>query len=334
MRTKDFKKLTQIISASVIFILSTDIALAERHVTVATIGNVPSELKSENKQEIVNHVIAFWEKELKQVLPDKPDIIVLPEFCDLSGEGEDYLRVRRNQVLDYFSSVARNNHCYIAFGMKREEREGLWRNSCVVIDRNGDIAGIYNKNFPTIGEMESGIKASDEASVIKCDFGRVAIAICYDLNFDELRMRYVKEKPDLILFSSMYHGGVAQSIWAYSCRAYFVGSVYRPTPSEIRNPMGQVVASSTNYFDFAVARINLDCELVHLDYNLPKLTALKEKYGTGVTVSDPGELASVLVTSEENKITVDGMIKEFGIEILDDYLNRAREFRLSNGNLK
>ena len=163
--------------------------------------------------------------------------------------------------------------------MKREEKEGLWRNSCVVIDRNGGIAGIYNKNFPTIREMESGIKACNEAHVIKCDFGRVAIAICYDLNFDELRMQYVKEKPDLILFSSMYHGGVAQSIWAYTCRAYFVGSVYRQTPSEIRNPMGEVVASSTNYFDFAVARINLDCELVHLDYNREKLTALKEKYG-------------------------------------------------------
>ena len=334
MKTKDSIKLFNIVSASAIFILSTGIALAERHVTVATIGNVPSELKSENKQEIVNHVIAFWKKELKQVLPDKPDLIVLPEFCDLSGEGEDYLRVRKNQVLDYFSSVAKSNHCYIAFGMQREEKEGLWRNSCVVIDRNGGIAGIYNKNFPTIREMESGIKACDEAPVIKCDFGRVAIAICYDLNFDELRLRYIKEKPDLILFSSMYHGGVAQNIWAYSCRAYFVGSVYRQTPSEIRNPMGQVIASSTNYFDFAVARINLDCELVHLDYNWEKLTALKEKYGTGVTVSDPGELASVLVTSEESKITADGMIKEFGIEPLDEYINRAREFRRSNGYLK
>jgi hypothetical protein len=334
MKTKDFKILRCIVAASVVLILYTDIALAERHVTVATIGNVPEEINSENKQEIVDHVIAFWKKELKQVLPDKPDLIVLPEFCDLSGEGEEYLRVRKNQVLDYFSSVAKNNHCYIAFGMKREEREGLWRNSCVVIDRNGGIAGIYNKNFPTIGEMESGIKACNEAPLIQCDFGRVAIAICYDLNFDELRMRYVKEKPDLVLFSSMYHGGVAQNIWAYTCRAYFVGSVYKPAPSEIRNPMGQVVASSTNYFDFAVARINLDCELVHLDYNWEKLTALKEKYGTGVTVSDPGELASVLVTSEESKITADGMIKEFGIEPLDDYLNRAREFRRSNGNLK
>jgi hypothetical protein len=333
MKTKALKKLFFFISAAALILLSSEI-LAERHVTVATIGNVPAAIKSENKQDLVDHVTAFWEKELKQVLPDKPDLIVLPEFCDLSGEGEDYLMVRKNQVLDYFSSVAKKNHCYIAFGMKREEKKGLWRNSCVVIDRNGGIAGIYNKNFPTIEEMEGGIKACDEAPIITCDFGRVAIAICYDLNFDELRMRYAREKPDLIIFSSMYHGGVAQSMWAYTCSAYFIGAVYRQTPSEIRNPMGQVVASSTNYFDFAVARINLDCELVHLDYNREKLAALKEKYGPLVNISDPGELASVLVTSEDSKVTVDQMIGEFSIERLDDYLNRARKFRLITGNLK
>jgi hypothetical protein len=334
MKSEMLTRLKCIITASAILMINAGIANAERHVTVATIGNAPTSIVSDNKQEIVNHVIAFWEKELKQVLPDKPDLIVLPEVCDLSGEGEDYLKVRKNQVLDYFSSVAKTNHCYIAFGMDREEKEGLWRNSCVVLDRKGGIAGIYNKNFPTIREMESGIKACNDSPVITCDFGRVAIAICFDLNFDELRLRYVKEKPDLIIFSSMYHGGVEQNYWAYSCRAYFVGSVYRQTPSEIRNPMGDVVASSTNYFDFAVARINLDCALVHLDYNWEKLTALKEKYGPDVTISDPGKLASVLITSEDSKTTVDQMIKEFGIERLDDYLNRARDFRLSNGKLK
>jgi hypothetical protein len=160
------------------------------------------------------------------------------------------------------------------------------------------------------------------------------VAICFDLNFDELRLKYVKEKPDLIIFSSMYHGGVAQNIWAYTCRSWFVASVYRQTPSQIRNPMGEVVASSTNYFDYTVSRINLDCRLVHLDYNRDKLRALKEKYGPTVTISDPGELASVLVTSENDKVTVDQMIKEFGIELLDDYLDRARAFRLSNDNMK
>ena len=217
-------------------------------------------MQVDNKQEIVDHVIAFWEKELKQVLPDKPDLIVLPEFCDLSGEGDEYLRVRKNQVLDYFASVAKSNNCYIAFGMKREEKTGLWRNSCVVLDRKGGIAGIYNKNFPTIQEMESGIKACDDAPVITCDFGRVAIAICYDLNFDELRLRYAREKPDLIIFSSMYHGGVVQNILGIFVQGLFRQDLFTGRhPSEIRNPMGNVIASSTNYFDFAVARINLDC---------------------------------------------------------------------------
>ena len=74
--------------------------------------------------------------------------------------------------------------------MIREENEGVLRNSCVILDRNGEIAGIYDKNFPTIGEMEKGIKAGKEAPIIQLDFGKVAVAICFDLNFDELREQY------------------------------------------------------------------------------------------------------------------------------------------------
>lgn len=311
-----------------------DFIAAERYVTIATIGNTPASLKSDNKQEIVDHVIKFWDKELKQVLPDKPDLIVLPEFCDLSAEGEDYLEVRKNQVLDFFASMAKSNRCYIAFGTQRKDKDQFWRNSCVLLDRNGEITAIYDKNFPTIGEMEQGIKASDKAPVIECDFGRVAIAICFDLNFDELMEKYAEEKPDLIIFSSMYHGGLVQNTWAYSCRSHFVSSVYRGTPSEIRNPMGEVIASNTNYFDYAVEKINLDCKLVHLDYNWSKLTALKQKYGTSVNISDPGKLASVLITSNCSMATAEEMVKEFEIEMLDDYMSRAREFRLRKGNLK
>ena len=68
--------------------------------------------------------------------------------------------------------------------------------------------------------------------------------------------------------------------------------------------------------------------MVHLDYNWSKLIALKEKYGTGVTISDPGKLGTVLVTSEDKNVTVGQMIKEFDLELLDDYFNRVRAFRL------
>lgn len=334
MKNEMIKRGVILVSLFTVTSIFSDFISAERYVKVATIGNSPSSIESNSKQEIVDHVIKYWDVKLKQVLPDKPDLIVLPEFCDLSDEGEEYLEVRKNQVLDYFASVAKSNKCYIAFGMKRKDRDQLWRNSCVLLDRKGEITGIYDKNYPTIGEMENGIIASDKAPVIQCDFGRVAIAICYDLNFDELMDKYVKEKPDLIIFPSMYHGGLVQNTWAYNCRSHFVSAVNRSNPSEIRNPMGDVIASNTNYFDYAVARINLDCKLVHLDYNWSKLTALKQKYGTSVTISDPGKLASVLITSNSSTVTAQEMVKEFEIEILDDYLNRAREFRLKDGNLK
>ncbi len=300
---------------------------AANYITVATIGTVPVLDEHQDPQALVNQVMDFWQKELDQVLPDKPDLIVLPEVCDLSLAGDDYLRVRKNQVRDFFASVARNNHCYIAYGTKRQDDEGLWWNSCIMLDRNGGIAGIYDKNYPTIGEMEGGIKASKVAPLINCDFGKVAVAICFDLNFNELRDHYVEEKPDLIIFSSMYHGGLVQANWAFACRSYFVGSVYKGNPSEIRNPVGDVVATSTNYFDYAVARINLDVKLVHLDYNWEKLAALKKKYGTAVSISDPGQVGAVIVASEDRNINTEQMIREFDIELLDDYFNRAIGYR-------
>lgn len=90
----------------------------------------------------------------------------------------------------------------------RIDEDGKFRNSTILLDRVGKLTGIYDKNFPTIGEIGDGIKPGDEVPVFKCDFGRVALAICFDLNFEELLVKYEKAKPDIILFPSNYHGMV------------------------------------------------------------------------------------------------------------------------------
>ena len=329
---KIFMNLTRIlISFILILFVSSADSFATKYVTVATIGASPEINRDQKPQKMVDQVISFWNSELKQVLPDKPDLIVLPEACDLSGAGIEYRKVRKNQIIDFFASVAKANNCYIAYGTLRDEKDGTIRNSCIIIGRNGEIAGIYDKNFPTIYEMEKNIMPGKSAPVIQLDFGKVGTAICFDLNFEELREEYAGQDPDLIIFSSVYHGGLAQSMWAYTCRSHFVGAVSR-NPSQIRNPLGEVLASSSNYQDYVVKRINLDCELVHLDYNQGRLKAMKNKYGPRVTVSDPGYLGSVLVTSEDEKISALDMIKEFEIELLNDYFARSRGFRKKNLN--
>jgi len=313
-------------------IFTASYAFSERYVIIATIGNTPPFIENDNKQEIVDHVIRFWDEKLKQVPRQKPDLIVLPELCDLSLLGEEYLAVRKDQVLSFFASVARVNKCYIAFGMQRRDEEEFWRNSVIILDRTGEIAGIYNKNFPTIGEMQIGIKASNEAQIIETDFGRVAVAICFDLNFDELLKKYASQKPDLIILSSMYHGGLAQSVWAFTCQSYFVGSVYRGYPSQIRNPFGEVISSSNSRYDYTVKKINLDFRRVHLAYNTLNLAAMKKKYGNTVKISDSGESASVIISSENKNVTIDQMIREFEITEFNDYLDQIREFRHEGGH--
>jgi hypothetical protein len=312
-----------------------------RVITIATIGAKPISIDPDTEpQKVVDAMIAHWKRKFEQVLPDQPDLIVVPEACDRpSGFSQEkqlqYFAVRKDHVQEFFARTAEENHCYIIYSARREMPDGSWRNSSVLIDRSGKIAGIYNKNHPTIGEMDSGILCGREAPVIQCDFGTVAMAICFDLNFDEIRLQYAKAQPDLILFSSMYHGGMMQEYWAYSCRSHFVGAIAGSgTFSEIRDPLGRILASSTNYFDYAVATVNLDCRVAHLDYNWGKLSALKAKYGPDVEISDPGCLGAVLITSKHSDKSVDDMVQEFGIELLDDYFERALAYRQKPGNME
>ena len=302
-----------------------------RYLTLSTIGMRfgQTAVTASSFKEMVTDTISSLKSELDQVLPDKPDLVVLPEFCDspykFQCSVEDtlaYYKERGNRVLDFLGGIARENSCNIAYPSFLEMAGGR-TNSIRIIDRSGKVSGTYSKNHLTIGEIEEmGLLCGKSAEVIECDFGRVACAICFDLSFDELRLKYAAQKPDLIIFSSMYHGGLMQNYWAYSCRAHFAGAVWG-NPGTVISPVGEIIASTTNYFDFATAAMNLDSAVVHLDYNWDRLRAMREKYRTKVKVHDPGYLGSVLISSETEELTIRDMIREFEIEVLDDYMDRV-----------
>ena len=310
-----------------------------RYLTISTIGHKALQFSSVPPQESVDKMLDFWNKKLDCVLPDMPDLIVLPEACDrydgMTGKSRiDYYAARGDKMLEFFSRKAKENNCYIAYSAAFQVADGTFRNCTQLIGRDGEVAGIYNKNHVVIEETtEYRILCGKNADLIETDFGTVACAICFDLNFDELRLKYAAKKPDLILFSSMYHGGLMQSYWAYSCRAHFVGAIQN-LPSAILSPSGEILATTTNYFDYVTHTVNLDCKLVHLDYNWEKISAAKAKYGRGFIMKDPGLLAAVLLSSELDNVTIDEIIEEFEIETLDNYMARALKHRHTPGNME
>lgn len=265
--------------------------------------------------------------QIAQVLPDKPDLIVLPEACDRPSNfnGQkifDYYHLRGERVLEALAGIAREHSCYITYPAIRSLPDGTWRNSVQLIDRRGAVVAIYDKYHPLVSEIEAGIKSGTDAVVAECDFGRVGFAICFDLNFDEIRQKYLKARPDLMLFCSMYHGGLMQAYWAYSGRMFFAASV-SGVGGFIISPVGALVKKSTNYFNYVTAGINLDCVVAHLDFNWERLSALRAKYGAKVQIIDPGYLGSVLVSSEADNISARDMAREFELELLDDYFARS-----------
>ena len=308
----------------------------QREIVVSALGQRPMMDKPFPDERSVTRMIEFWRGNLAAVLPDHPDLIVVYEDCDnyplyTTEESLAYYECRGERIRDFFAEEARANHCYIAYCAYRSAGDGSWRNCMELIGRNGECAGTYNKNYPVPEETLLGrLRAGREAHVLETDFGKVAMVICFDLNFVELLEKYREQQPDLILFSSVYHGGLMQKVWASRCDAYFIGAVCDDECSVV-NPLGETVALSSNYFSHVTAALNLDYQVLHLDGNRKKLEAAKLRYGRDITVFDPGHLGRVLLTSRHPERSSAEIAAEFDMELWRDYYRRSREHRRAPG---
>ena len=298
-----------------------------RYANISTIGAAAVTADGTQKDEAVRERVEnILTEQISKVLPDRPDLILLPEMCDVprnfdAPRRERYLRSRGDYGIRFFASLAKEHHCNIAFSTYRFGDGDYTLNTMFIADRQGGIAGCYNKNHVVInGELDQNVRCGVEAPIIELDIGRVACVICFDLNFDVLRAHYKALKPEIILFSSMFHGGILQQVWAQSCRAYFVSAVADAWPSSVYAPHGEMMGHTTNYTNHATVAVNLDYALVHLDNNLEKLAAIKKDHGTGVKIHDPGNLGYVLLTSESAEFNAADLLRDYRIAALDDYL--------------
>lgn len=308
-----------------------------RYVKVAALGMMPADIETKPEgMSILDFELEHLKKNIAKVLPDKPDLIILPEACDrpmaqtFTPEGimKYYLEERGDKVLDYLKQVAIDNNCYVAYAAWRQAEDGYGRNACKMIDRKGNVIGTYDKNHLTPREFDLyNIIPGEKETVFECDFGRVGCIICFDMNFEEIREKYKKADVDMIIFPSNYHGGLNRYFFALDTRAYLVSASSYHCPPDVVNPVGSTVSESTIYYDYLVDTINLDYMVCHLDGNKPKIEAAKQKYGEKFKIFDPNYLAAVLISYEGTDKTVKDIAKEFDIISYDEYLDIAREER-------
>jgi predicted amidohydrolase len=236
--------------------------------------------------------------------------------------------------LDRVRAAARRHRMYVVWPRAEYDPARGLRNTAILVDRDGEVVGRYDKMFPTVGEIEKGIIPGTDAPCFETDFGRVGLLICFDLNFREVHEALARGKPDLVVFPSMYRGGLQARALAYELGAFVVTAVSSEL-GLILDRCGLVLKEST-YEALAVAPINTNSVALHMDFNWGKMDAMLAKYGSDLTFDYHTREAFYTIAYAGDRDIAE-LVREFGLESAADYYARSRRARaeaLSSFNKK
>lgn len=254
------------------------------------------------------------------------DLICLPETFAQAGCPNE-LRQETAQripgpVFDHLARHARRHRAWIVAGTTERMADGTIQNVAWVLDRQGQLAGRYAKVHPTIGEIEQGITPGSTAPVFDTDFGRIGIAICYDIGWPEHWAALAEQGARLIVWPSAYDGGFPLQVYAWSHFATVVSSVWG-YHSKVIDVTGRVLTATSRWSRVAIRRVDLEKEVFHIDAQVKKLADLQRQLGSAVTVEGLSEENVFTVESHDDAWPLSRIKQEFGLENFRDYHARA-----------
>jgi len=269
---------------------------------------------------------------LDLALRQSPDIACLPEaFTTVSAPAQSLDELAETvpgPTIDVASKRAGEHSCYIICPVKTRRNSKLW-NSAVIIDRSGDIFGIYDKVQPVTSScdytvFEDGITPGSGFPVFDLDFGRVGVQICFDIGFPEGWQRLSEKGAKIVFWPSAYNGGFPLQVYAYLHHYYVVSSV-QSEKSRIIDPLGVILAETDRHTNVIYRDINLDFVVSHYDFNYSIPDEIIKVHPARAKITSHIDDAHFLVEPIDDSLTTVQLQKEFGFESSFQYHQRHQE---------
>jgi beta-ureidopropionase len=297
-----------------------------RRVSVATVdlnGLWPDKTRESRIKKILER--------MQDVVGYRPDLVCLPELVDTSWVDEQFSvsdiaedEKTPGPVTSRFAEFAKKNNCYVSCPVYTK-KAGNFFNSCLLIDRKGNIAGGYNKIHPVKDEIITGKEGKDAIGVlpgakvqpvIETDFGKVGIQICYDANWQDGWENYKKQGAEIILFSSQFPGGRMLNYFAWRYGCYIISST--GSDARIVDMSGNDLHASSTFVRYAWAEINL--EKVNADTwpTNERLPDLFNKYGNRLGIKVWDNTGVITIESLDPVIKVRDVLNDFKIMTVEE----------------
>ncbi len=226
-------------------------------------------------------------------------LVVLPEFFSIMGMKEADMVAAREQLgtgvmQTFLAEMARKHRIWVVGGSIPlvADAPNKVRNTCLVFDEHGvqvaryDKIHLFNLDLGNEHYHEANtIEAGNQVVVVDSPFGRIGLAICYDLRFPEL-FRAMKN-VDIIVLPSAFTSTTGKVHWEVLLRAraienlayviasgqggYHVNGRETHGHSMIVDPWGRVLDELPRGSGVVVAEINPSYQ-ASLRASLPALT--------------------------------------------------------------
>lgn len=234
------------------------------------------------------------EKFIKEAAKNRANIVVLPEMFAIIGSSPNDKVLEKEKFGDgkiqrFLSEQAKQNKIWIVGGTIpiQSTNPNKVRAASLVYNDLGHCVARYDKIHlfdVTLSENEvykesDTTEAGDDIIVVDTPFGKLGLAVCYDLRFPELFRRLLNKGAEIIALPSAFTVTTGKAHWEILTRSraienfcYIIGACQGGTHSDgkktyghsiIVEPWGSVAASKEDIESGIIyAAINLD--KVHL----------------------------------------------------------------------
>ena len=172
---------------------------------------------------------------IRQAAEGGAQLVVLPEnFAFMGARCSEMVSIAEpageGQIQEFLSEQALTNKVWIVGGTTPLISPGQTRvrSACLIYDDKGELRGRYDKihlfdvQLVEVDEEYSESKAiepGESSLVIDTPFGRLGVAICYDLRFPELFRELTDKGAELIALPAAFTAATGQAHWDTLVRA-------------------------------------------------------------------------------------------------------------------
>lgn len=255
----------------------------------------------------------------------KADIVCLPETFKAAGLPAARIAALAEPIdgpsFQALAERAKRHRIHVVAGLFVRSGDRI-ENIAVLIGRDGTLIGSYSKNHPTEGEIDGGVTPGADAVVLQTDFGRVGLAICFDLNWPALWESMARQGADIVCWISAYEGGFPLQAYAWLHRLTIVTSV-QSYQGKIIDPMGRILTETSRWGRLTSWDVDLDKAWFHTDGQGEKIIEVQTRYGDRVRVETFGQEHIFSIESRDPTLDVAEIISALGLVDYDTYVARC-----------